>query len=502
MSHTKTITTLILLIATSISFLVSDALSADLTKEEISFAQKVNNAVGRAANIASPAVVSLVIGDNGNLSDTDIEGIGSGCIITEQGHIVTNNHLVENTKKVRVILADGREYITRKIMLDPDTDLAVIKIDPKGLELPVISFGDSDDSQVGDFVLAIGNPFGMLSQTVTSGIISFKGRKTHILGPWGLEDFIQTDAVINKGNSGGPLVNLYGEVIGINSNIYSLMGHATGYGFAIPSNTAKYVCEQLIKFKKIKRGYIGVAMSPLTLSQIRQKVALNDRLAPGITKLIKRIPVGLKGVLVQKVYKNTPASKAKMKDLDILQQINDTQITSKRQASQMIARFAPKVNIKCKIWRNGKEITLEVTLGRREHARKKITQTPKALEKTRPTPTEPTKPIEQISPAINQPVKLGIRQVLLTPQIALNFGYPQTKTGIIITNVVPNSIAAKSGLKNGDIIKAANDTPTPGTQAGRAVLLFLVDQAKRNHGTLILDITNNLTEKSVILKMP
>ncbi|MCF7957877.1 MAG: trypsin-like peptidase domain-containing protein [Phycisphaerae bacterium] len=501
MKSTKIITrTLALFIATIISTTAADTVPGQLTEQEIDFAQKLNNTVRRAAQIASPAVVSLrVVKQNGNDIENPLESIGSGCIITPQGHIVTNNHLVQETQEVRVILADGQEFIARNIMLDPDTDLAVIKINPTGQNLPVITFGDSDQSQVGDFVLAIGNPFGMLSQTVTSGIISFKGRKTHILGQWGLEDFIQTDAVINKGNSGGPLTNLYGEVIGINSNIYSLMGHATGYGFAIPSNTAKYVCEQLIKFKKVQRGYLGVAMSPLTLAQIRRKVTLKDPIDPAIIRLTKTIPATMEGVLVQTVFKNTPAARAGMKNLDILLKIDDTEVTSSRQASELIARLAPRVKVKCTLWRDKKELELEVTLGRREVARKKMPTSAKdALE----TPPATTPPIEPFRPSPDQSVKLGIRPILITPEMARQYGYPPTTTGIMVTNLLPGSIAAENGLKNGDIIQTINGNPTPGTQDGMAILLFLIDQAKLNHGSFSLAIINKTEQKTFTFKMP
>ena len=238
-----------------------------LSPKEVEAVNNIHNVFRRAVNIIKPAVVTVrLYQEMSDMQEHEI-GLGSGFIIDKQGYILTNNHVAEGNDKIAVVLDDDRMFEVVDVMLDPDTDLAVLKIDPQGQDLPVARFGNSDDAQVGDFVMAVGSPFG-LSQTVTMGIISYKGRQTRILGQWGLEDFIQTDADINKGNSGGPLVNLMGEVIGINSNIFSPTGVSSGYGFAVPSNMAKYVSDELIANKTVKRGYLGVKLYSQTINDL------------------------------------------------------------------------------------------------------------------------------------------------------------------------------------------------------------------------------------------
>ena len=276
-------------------YLFAEISPQPLSDDEKSLISRINNANRRAVQIVKPAVVYIEVGKTDQPSPFspggESRGAGSGFIIDKRGYVLTNNHVVAGTETVKVHLADGRIFEAQEILLDPATDLALVRIDPEEEDLPVTSFGDSDTAQVGDLVLAIGSPFGLaLSQTVTAGIISYKGRQTHILGNWGYEDFIQTDAVINKGNSGGPLVNLYGEVIGINSNIFTPTGVSAGYGFAVPSNIAKFVVNQLIQHKKVQRGYLGVSLLSFTLDELRKTPPERLRLLKGIEQLLNKIP--------------------------------------------------------------------------------------------------------------------------------------------------------------------------------------------------------------------
>lgn len=255
--------------------------------------------------------------------------LGSGFIISEDGYIVTNNHVVSKADEITVILKGGKKTYKAKIVgTDPDTDLALLKIDAKE-KLPYLTFGNSDEMRPGDWVIAIGNPFG-LDHTVTAGIISAKGR---VIGAGPYDNFLQTDASINPGNSGGPLLNLKGEVIGINT---AIVASGQGIGFAIPSNMAKEVIEQLKEYKVVKRGWLGVSI---------QDVDENTAKAIGLSEP--------KGALVANVFENQPADKAGIKVGDVIIAVNDKPVENSRELTRAIGNLKPGIKAKITIWRNG-----------------------------------------------------------------------------------------------------------------------------------------------------
>ena len=269
------------------------------------------------------------------------QGMGSGVIVSSDGYIITNNHVVEHADQVRVLLSDKRKFDAKVIGTDPKTDLALIKIDAD--DLPAIRWGDSSQLKVGEMVMAIGNPFG-LNQTVTMGIISAVGRAN--VGIVDYEDFIQTDAAINPGNSGGALVNLKGELVGINTAIFSRSGGYMGIGFAIPSNMAKSIQRNLVKHGKVIRGWLGVSIQDLTPD-------LKDQFnAPDTT-----------GVLISDVVKDGPAKKAGIKRGDIIKRYDGKKVKNSVNLRTLVAETVPDSTVKVEILRDGDSRTLHVTIG-------------------------------------------------------------------------------------------------------------------------------------------
>ncbi len=271
-----------------------------------------------------------------------LQALGSGFIVTPDGYIFSNYHVVKDATKIQVILSDKRQFKAKVIGTDPDTDIALLKINAQNL--PVAAVGDSKNIQVGDLVMAIGNPFG-LTGTYTSGIISFVGRPGMMSG---FQHFIQTDAPVNPGNSGGPLVNIHGQVIGINSAIQTQSGGYEGISFAVPINTAKNIADQLITSGKIERGYMGVNISSL------------DKAA----RKVFRIPDDL-GVLVTKVEKNGPAEKAGMKQGDIITRVNGTTVETPDDLQVAIGNLKPGTSATLQVYRRTKRMTIKVTLAER-----------------------------------------------------------------------------------------------------------------------------------------
>ena len=272
-------------------------------------------------------------------------GEGSGVIVRADGYILTNNHVVEGAQQIQVELTDKRVLPAKVIGTDPDTDLAVIKIE--GSDFPAIVFGDSQALQVADVVLAIGNPFGVFGNTVTMGIVSALGR-TQEAESHPFESFIQTDAAINQGNSGGALVNSNGDLIGINSSIFTRTGDFSGIGFAIPTALAKPIMEQLIATGEVKRGYLGANLGSIT-PELAQRLALKDP----------------KGAFVGAVLDGAPGSRAGLRVNDVIVEINGRTIADRTEAVNMIAMTAPEQTIPLKVIRQGEIIDLKVTLGKR-----------------------------------------------------------------------------------------------------------------------------------------
>ena len=273
----------------------------------------------------------------------DYTGQGSGVIVDKNGTIVTNSHVVKDASDFEVTLGDGRKFPAKLLGIDTDTDLAALHIDATGLQ--AASFGSSDELEPGDWVLAVGNPFG-LDHTVTSGIVSAKGRSE--VGIAAYEDFIQTDAPINPGNSGGPLVNLDGQVVGINTAIHSSSGGSDGIGFAIPSATVQSVLQDLESNGRVERGWLGVALQPLS-GELAQSFGLDDT----------------RGALVAQVLAGSPAEKAGLEAGDIVRKLDGVQVASSKTLRERVARLAPGKEVELTLLRDGKERTLRVELGTR-----------------------------------------------------------------------------------------------------------------------------------------
>lgn len=346
-----------------------------------------------------------------------VEGLGSGVIVTKEGYILTNNHVVDGAQSVKVTLQDGREFTAKVIGRDSKSDLAVIKIDAN--DLPTIPFADSQKVQVGDEVLAIGNPFGV-GQTVTHGIVSATDRGG--MGIEDYEDFIQTDAPINPGNSGGALVDVQGRLIGINTAILSRSGGNQGIGFAIPSDLARTVMTSLVQYGHVTRGYLGVMIQNVT---------------PDLAKEFKLKQAT--GALVGEVVPNGPADKAGLKDGDVVLQYNGNTVRDGRQLQLAVAETKPGSKVPVEVMRNGSAKNLDVTVG----------QLPG------------TEKLAQANSANGQQTGTlqGVGVTDLNGQARQEFKIPQNVQGAIITEVQPDSAAAEAGLKPGDVILSINRKP-------------------------------------------
>ncbi|NMC21769.1 MAG: PDZ domain-containing protein [Thermogutta sp.] len=351
-----------------------------------------------------------------------IEGLGSGVIISENGYILTNAHVVDGQGKVIVRLHDDREFEAGDVKTDPKTDLALVRIEgAKDLKAAVL--GDSDRVQVGDWVVALGQPFG-LEGTVTAGIISAKGRG---LGIAARENFIQTDAAINPGNSGGPLVNLKGEVIGINTAISTRSGGYQGVGFAIPSNLAKWVAERLAAEGVVRRGYLGVAIQPMD-ANLAEQLGVESK----------------KGVVVTEVFPDTPAEEAGLKSGDVILSFDGTTVSSPNELQGLVEESALDQHHTLEVIRDGKAMTLEVV----------VREQPEdyGLARSRGGRAGPR---SHDSADFD---KLGISAQDLTPELAESLGVP-AEEGAAITHVEPGSPADLAGLEPGMVIVEANRKP-------------------------------------------
>ncbi|HKN82444.1 MAG TPA: DegQ family serine endoprotease [Pyrinomonadaceae bacterium] len=345
-----------------------------------------------------------------------VEGVGSGVIINPDGYILTNHHVVDGAVEIKVELTDNRTYTAKLVGSDPPSDLAVLKIDAKNL--PTLSLGDSDRARIGDFVLAIGNPLG-IGQTVTSGIISAKGRTTG-LSDGSFEDFLQTDAAINRGNSGGALVNTNGELIGINSQIMSPSGGNIGIGFAIPSNMAKAVMDQLLKTGKVHRGMLGV-----TIQSVDADLASSLNLPAA------------RGAIVTSVQAGGPADKAGLKQGDVITAINKQPAVDNNTLRNLVASQAPGSRIDVTAVRNGREEDFQVALAE--------------------LPARPeTASEESGNGGATGNERFGLTLQPLTSEMASRYGLEANDQGLLVTNIDPSSNAADSGIRPGDLIQQVN----------------------------------------------
>ncbi len=361
-------------------------------------------------------------------------GQGSGFIVTEDGYILTNNHIVEKADKVLVKLKSGKEYTARVIGTDPNTDVAVIKIDAKNL--PHLPLGDSSKLEVGQWVAAIGNPLG-LQATLTVGVVGAIDRNN--LGLTQVEDFIQTDAAINRGNSGGPLLNMDGEAVGINTAIATHTGGYMGIGFAIPINLAAQVMEQLIQTGSFTRGYLGVVMQQMD-PDLADAFGLEES----------------KGALISEVAKDSPAEKAGLKRGDIILKFNDRPVDNISVVRNAVAMMKPDDEIHLEVKRGNEILHLKVRVG--------------------------THPLSSQATSTASAERLGLKVTELTPEIAQNFNYIDEK-GVVVSDVEAGSVAQMAGIKKGSLILSVNqqEVTTPQsfysaveqTPTGKPVLLLI-----------------------------
>jgi len=337
------------------------------------------------------------------------QGVGSGFVMSRDGYILTNNHVVEDADKIKVKFANGKEYEGKVVGKDPKTDLAVVKIDGAS-DLQPLALGNSDDLQVGSWVVAVGSPFG-LEQTVTAGIVSAKGR---VIGSGPYDNFIQTDASINPGNSGGPLINMKGEVVGINT---AIVASGQGIGFAIPINLAKEVAPQLQEKGHVTRGWLGVGIQEMT-PDLAKSFGLKEN----------------KGALIAEVFKGSPAEKAGIAQGDIILEFNGKEITNSKDLPHTVASTPVGTTVTVKVSRDGKVMDRQVKLGEMEE---------KGVE---------------VSKASSADKSLGIAVQNVTPEIVKGLGLKK-ETGVIVAKVEPGSPADDAGIQRGDVIQEVNRTP-------------------------------------------
>jgi serine protease Do len=347
------------------------------------------------------------------------QSLGSGVIVSDDGYIVTNNHVIEKAQEIKVLLSNKKDYTAKLIGADPKTDIAVIKIDAKGL--PALPWGDSNKLKVGEIVFAIGNPFG-LNQTVTMGIISAVGRAN--VGIADYEDFIQTDAAINPGNSGGAMINARGELIGINTAILSRTGGYQGIGFAVPSSMARQVIDSLVKYKKVVRGWLGVSIQEVT-SDLAEEFSVKD----------------LKGALVSGVMKGSPAEKAGIRQGDVILQFNGKTVEDTGHLRNMVSQTPVGSRVKVAVLRQKKELEMEVV----------IAELPKKMAETSAGEGDSGDAREEESALLS-----GMTVRELTPELARGFGLEEGEKGVVVIKVETGGRLYEAGIRAGDLILQIN----------------------------------------------
>jgi serine protease Do len=357
-------------------------------------------------------------------SPQTVRSLGSGFIISPEGYIVTNNHVIEEADEITVNFTDGSSLIATLVGTDPKVDIALLKVEPTKL-LPFVSFGDSDVTRVGDWVLAIGNPFG-LGGSVSAGIVSARNRNINA-GPY--DDFIQTDAAINKGNSGGPLFNMAGDVVGVNSAIISPSGGSVGIGFSIPANLAKGVVEQLREFGVTQRGWLGVRIQ-----------IVNDEMAEalGMAKAM--------GALVAGVTEGSPAGEGGIEPGDVIVKFDGADVEEMRDLPRMVADTEVDKTVRVAVFRKGKTQTLKITIALLEEESGRVAA--KAPD------TDSSGPGEQL-----ELTELGLILGTLSADIRSKLGIADDITGVVVTNVAKGGSADEKGVRPGDIIPEVGQEP-------------------------------------------
>ena len=373
-----------------------------------------------------------------------MQSLGSGFIIDPSGLVVTNNHVIDGADEITVTLQDNTSLKAKVLGRDESGDIALLQVKPDK-PLPSVDFGDSDAERVGDWVVAIGNPFG-LGGTVTAGIVSARGRDIR-QGPY--DDFIQTDAAINRGNSGGPLFNMDGQVIGMNTAIYSPSGGSIGIGFSIPANMVKAVVAQLKDFGHPRRGWLGVRIQQVT-PDIAESLGLKDA----------------SGAMVAGVNDGGPADKAKIRNGDIILKVNNQDVKEMRSLPRIVADSEVGKSVPVMLWRDGKEVTLQATLAEKPDDVQVAAATTGDKDVQKPT---------EIS-------GLGLKLAPITPDTKDKFSLNADQKGVVITDVSPNSSAAERGLKAGDVIVEVQQ----GEVASPADVQKKVDTVKKENRKSVL----------------
>jgi serine protease Do len=378
-----------------------------------------------------------------------VEGVGSGFFISADGYLITNNHVVKDAVKIKILTLDNQNFTARKVGTDPKTDLALLKV--KGKNLPYIELGDSSKAEVGEWVLAIGNPLNQ-DLSVTSGIISAKGRQ---LGIAEYEDFLQTDAAINRGNSGGPLINMEGKVIGINSVIISPVGGNVGIGFAIPSNMAKKVVTDLKARGRVVRGWLGVSIQELTKTEAKQF----------------DLPVA--GVIIITVEDNSPAEKAGLKRYDLIVEVSGERVKTGADLKTRIAESSPGDTVELTIYRETEKKKIKVTVG----------EAPDTI---------------RFRAAGEESRTMDLGMILIKNSRSLAREYElETSEGLLVRSVKEDSVAAKNGVKEGDVILAVNRAEMNSVEDFRRII------SKKEPGSVIfLYINRSGNEYLMRFKLP
>lgn len=396
-----------------------------------------------------------------------VSALGSGFVIDAQnGYVVTNNHVIKDADEIRIILQNDTSLDAKLVGVDEKTDLAVLQVKTEGQSLVAVPWGDSDNAKVGSWVLAIGNPFG-LGGSVTAGIVSARQRDINA-GPY--DDFIQTDASINRGNSGGPMFNMQGQVVGVNTAIFSPTGGSVGIGFAVPSNIARNVTAQLIKYGQTRRGWLGVRIQDVT-PEIAEGFGLQGR---------------ARGALVSSLTPDSPGQKAGIQEGDIILTFDGQNVDAMRKLPRIVAETEVGKKVPVTIWRKGSEQTVTVELGQMEQ--EAAAANPEAPPQAAPTPVASTTDITD----------LGLTVAQIDGALRQQFGLADDANGVVITKVAAGSAAAERGLAAGDVIVEI-DQQESGSPAQLAQKVSEAKNAKRT--SVLMFIARKEDRRFVALKL-